>query len=473
MHELSAQALPVAADAMLDERDGRHRVTYRLPIPYFGFLWAPLVARRARAVERAADAGRPLPSDTPWWAPPEPLGARASESVAALCLISALWGYGGGTLSLVSLTLPYAADIYSVSNQGLATGLAVVRAGVLLALVLGPLADRFGRRRLVVRAALVHCVLAGLVGLAPSFEVYIGGHLLLRCVDTALGIAVTVLVAEIVPAGSRAVALSLVGLAGGGGIVLAVMALPLAAAGRAGFAAAYLLQLLAIPLILHAARHVSESRRFVRHAGEPHRYRDVLSGIYRRRLAAIGGATFLAAAFTAPTLEFTTRYLHDDHGFSSFGIVVFLGVTGLPSFPMLLLGGRLADLVGRKVVGIPLVGASALAYAGFYLASGFLIWPLALLGAMLGSAGGAALSPYASELFATRIRSEAQTLTLIMGVTGSAAGLSIVGLLSGSLGLGHAIALLAVLPLAGLVVVAKTFPETARRELEVTSGEAS
>src|SRR4051794_27602523 len=82
---LPARALPVAADAVLSKQDGGHRVTYRLPIPYFGFLWAPLVARRAREVERAADAGEPLPSDTPWWAPPEPIGPRESASLAALC----------------------------------------------------------------------------------------------------------------------------------------------------------------------------------------------------------------------------------------------------------------------------------------------------------------------------------------------------------------------------------------------------
>jgi predicted MFS family arabinose efflux permease len=386
-------------------------------------------------------------------------------------LITLLWSYGGGALSLLSLTLPYAADVYSVGNRSLATGLAVVRAGVLLALLLGPMADRFGRRRLVINAAIAHCVLAGAIGLAPTFELYIAGHVLLRCIDTALSIAIAILVAELVPAGSRAVALSLVGLAAGGGIVLAVMSLPLAAAGRAGFAAVYLLQLLAIPLILHAARHLAESPRFLRHVSEPHRYRDVLRGIYGRRLMLLGGTAFLAAAFTAPTLEFTTRYLSDTHGFSSFEIVVFLAVTGLPSFPMLILGGRLADLRSRKGIGIPLVGASTLAYAGFYLASGFLIWPLALAGAMLGSAGGAALAPYGSELFATRIRSEAQTLTLVMAVTGSAAGLAIVGVLSGSVGLGGSIAVLAVFPLVALVVVALGFPETARRELEETSGE--
>jgi predicted MFS family arabinose efflux permease len=469
--QLLPRELPVASEARIRPSDGGHRVTYRLPIPYFGFLWAPWVARRARQIEAAADVGEPLPRDVPWWAPPEALSARTGEALAALCLITMLWSYGGGTLSLLSLTLPYAADTYSVGNSDLATGLAVVRVGVLLALLLGPLADRLGRRRLVIVAACGHCVLAAAVGFAPSFDAYIAGHVLLRCMDTALGIAIAVLVAEIAPAGSRAVALSLVGLAAGGGIVLAVCSLPLAAAGRAGFAAVYALQLLALPLILHAARYVGESERFLRHAQEPHRYLEALRGPYRRRLFLIGATTFLAAAFTAPTLEFTTRYLNDAYGFSSFEIVFFLAVTGLPSFPMLLMGGRLSDIAGRKAAGIPLVALSTLAYAGFYLASGWLIWPLALAGAMFGSAGGAALAPYASELFATRIRAEAQTLTLVMGVTGSALGLGIVGLLTDPLGLGGSIASLALLPLVAVAVVAAAFPETSRRELEDTSGD--
>lgn len=467
------EVLPVAADARLHERDGRHTLSYRIPIPYFGFLWAPLIVRRARRVEAAADAGRPLPRGTPWWAPPAPLGAAVSEALAALCLISLLWSYGGGTLSLLSLTLPYASDAYSVGDSTLATGLAVVRAGVLLALVLGPLADRWGRRRLVIGAAVGHCVLAATIGLAPSFEVYIGAHLLLRCLDTALAIAIAVLVAELVPAGSRAVALSLVGLAAGGGICLAVLALPVASSGRGGFAAVYLAQLLAIPLILHAARWLEESPRFLRHARERHGYGELLYGAYRRRLLLIGATTLLASAFVAPTLEFTTRYLDDEHGFSALQIVIFLAVTGLPSFPMLLIGGRLADVVDRKPIGISLVAGSTVAYAGFYLSSGALIWPCALAGAMLGSAGGAALAPYGSELFATRIRSAAQTLTLVMGVTGSALGLGFVALTSDGLGLGPSIATLAVLPLAALVVVALAFPETARRELEETSGETT
>ena len=407
-----------------------------------------------------------------WWELPVPLDPAQRRALWALCLISLLWSYGGGFLGLLAQTLPYAADLYSVGDSSLATGLAVVRAGAVIALVLGPLADRRGRRRLVVSTAIVHCLLAATLGLAPSFEVYIAGHVVLRCVDTALSIAITVLVAELVPAGSRATALGIVALATGAGVVLAVLALPLAESGEAGFAAAYGLQLLALPLILLAARALPESPRFLRHAAERHGYRAFLQPPYLGRMLLIGSTSFLAAFFTGPVFQFTTRLLDDTHGFSSLQIIAFLAVTGLPAAPMVVVGGRLADGIGRKPVGIPLLAISLVAYAGFYLAPAPWIWPLALIGAMAGAAGGAAIAPYGTELFPTRIRSSAQSLMFATAVTGSAAGLGCVALLTDELGLGGAVAALAALPAIALVILAVGFPETVGQELEDTSGDA-
>ncbi|MDQ6810866.1 MAG: hypothetical protein M3Z95_03070, partial [Actinomycetota bacterium] len=79
--------------------------------------------------------------------------------------------------------------------------------------------------------------------------------------------------------------------------------------------------------------------------------------------------------------------------------------------------------------------------------------------------------PYGSELFPTRVRAGANTLLVLVTVCGSAIGLVVAGVLAGPLGIGKAIALLAVGPLASATLVWIAFPETARRELEETSGE--
>ncbi|HKJ35065.1 MAG TPA: MFS transporter [Solirubrobacterales bacterium] len=466
---LGPEQLPVASSAELTSTAAGHRVTWRLEMPYFGALWRPLIARRARRIERAADRGEPLPRDRPWWAPPEHLGPEQQATIAIAALLTAIYSFGGGTLGLLSTTLPAAADIYGADDSTLAVGLAVVRGGVVVALLVGTLADRLGRRRVIVSAAIAHCVLVAAIGLAPGFGLYVGGHLLLRTIDTALAIALAVIVIERVPARSRATSLALLAVASGIGIGLATLALPLAESGRAGFALAYGAQLLAIPLVLSAARTLEESPRFIRHQSEPHAYRELLAAPYRRRLLMLGIATLLAAAFVAPALEFLTQYLTDGRGLSAGAAVLLLGLMGLAAGPGLIGGGILADSHGRRTVAIPAFIASLAAFVAFYLGSGILPWIAGPIAAAIGAAGGAAAGPYGGELFPTRIRSAAQTLILVLTIVGSVLGLGAIALLRDSLTLGEAIAANGLGAVVAIIIFIAYFPETAGRDLDETS----
>jgi hypothetical protein len=56
---LPPEVLPVAIDGVLRRDGDSHRVSYRVPIPYFGFPWRPLVERRARRIEGPPAADRP------------------------------------------------------------------------------------------------------------------------------------------------------------------------------------------------------------------------------------------------------------------------------------------------------------------------------------------------------------------------------------------------------------------------------
>ncbi|MFL5782802.1 MAG: MFS transporter [Thermoleophilaceae bacterium] len=447
---------------------------YRIAIPYFRLLWAPLVRRRARRVERAADAGEELPRDPPWWAPPAPQTAEQTAAISSIALIALATGYAGGAGGLLTQTLPYAADAYDASDAALGVGLAVVRAGVLLALLVGPFADRLGRRRFAAGAAVAHCVFAATIGLAPTFGVYIGAHVLLRCLDAGLSVSLFVLAVEVVPARNRTTIVSLLGLASGGAGALAVIAIPVAAAGRGGLVATYALQLLGLPLVLSAVRRLPESGRFLTHAGERHGLRELVAARdVRRRVALLGGAVFLSSVFFAPLTEFYNRYLDRVQGLSPAAIVVFLGVTTAPAIPALIAGARYADRRGRKRIGVPLGAAGVLLYVGFLVTTSVAIWPLAAAANALASASGVALIVYGPEMLPTRVRAAGNNAILAMSVTGSALGLVVAGALAGPLGIGHSIAVLAVFPLITLVLVALRFPETAGRELEDTSGDVA
>jgi predicted MFS family arabinose efflux permease len=314
-------------------------------------------------------------------------------------------------------------------------------------------------------------VVTAVIGLAPTFAAYIGGHVVLRCIDTLLSVAAGILAVESVPAGNRAVTLSLVFLASGVGVALAVGSLPIAAAGRAGFAAVYLLQLIALPFVLHAGRRLRESPRFVAHAAERHGYRELLRRPLSRRLALVGGVAFLTAIFFAPTAEFFTRYLDDVRHFSSLEIVLFLALTGGPASLTVVIGGRLADELGRKIVAVPAIVIAAFSFAGFFLTGPPWLWLFAFSGQVLGSLSLAASGVYTPELFPTRVRAAANTLVLACAVVGSGAGLATAGALAGPLGVGPAIAVLAVFPLLGASLIALRFPETQGRSLEETSGD--
>lgn len=446
---------------------------YRSAIPYFRALWWPFVRRRVRRIERAADAGEELPRDAPWWAPPAPQTPEQTGAIAAIALIALATGYAGGAGGLLTQTLPYAADAYDASDAALGVGLAVVRVGVLLALLVGPFADRLGRRRFAAGAAVVHCLFAATIGLAPTFGVYVGAHVLLRCVDAGLSVSLFVLAVEVVPARNRTTIVSLLGLASGGAGALAVIAIPVAAAGRGGLIAAYALQLLALPFVLSAVHRLPESRRFLAHAGERHGLRELVAGGgVRRRVLLLGAAVFLSSMFFAPLTEFYNRYLDRVQGLSPGAIVVFLGVTTVPAIPALLAGARYADRRGRKRIGVPLGVLGVVLYVAFLTTGGVAIWPLAAAANALASASGVALVVYGPEMLPTRVRAAGNNAILAMSVSGSAVGLVVAGALAGPLGIGQSIAVLAIFPLVTLVLVALRFPETAGRELEDTSGDA-
>jgi MFS family permease len=187
----------------------------------------------------------------------------------------------------------------------------------------------------------------------------------------------------------------------------------------------------------------------------------------------VGGAHFLGFAFSAPASDFFNRYLDRVRGFGPFEIIFLGALSALPFLPMLLWGARWADRRGRKVIGVPSIALGAVFASSVFLVGPPWIWLAGFLGTVVGAPGAAALGVYGPELFPTRVRSGANVLVVLLGVMGSATGLIITGQLSDRLGIGRAVACLVVFPLISAVIVGLFFPETARRELEDTSGEAA
>jgi MFS family permease len=451
-----AEAGPVAdyarAVEMEDLGDRRVRVTqtieYRLAIPFFGWLFAlPFRVALARPDGRL-----------PWWAPPEAMDARAAGALASVAVLAIVGGY---VTSLLGTTVAFAARQFGAGTDEQAVAGTAVRVGVVLAMVVAAAADRRGRRTVVLGSLAASCIVTVAGALSPSLGWLAGTQVLARSLAIGGLIAAAILVAEEVPAGARAYAISLLTMAGGLGGGLVLMTLPLADLHTGGWRLLFLLPVLGLAPLPAVARRLAESRRFqAPHPEAP------LAG-HGGRFWLLGASAFLVNVLAAPGGFFLSRYLLEERGFSAAAISAFSLAAGTPAVLGLIAGGRLADTRGRRPVGAVALLAGTATTVLVYLSSGWPMWAWSIAGSIVAAAGIPALGVYGPELFPTSLRGRAGGLLTVLGVAGSVTGLLTVGFLAEDLGrLGPAITPLAVGPVIVAVLVLVAYPETARRTLE-------
>jgi len=304
-------------------------------------------------------------------------------------------------------------------------------------------------------------VLSAISALAPDLVTLGLVQAVVRGLATAAGILLTIVADEEMPAGPRAFGISLLSITGALGVGLVVIALPLADTTDNGWRLIYLLPLLFLPLILRIARILPESRRFVvAHANAG------MAG-HGRRFWLLATSAFLLALFTSPASQLMNEFLRDERGFSATRISLFTILTNTPGGLGIVIGGRLADTRGRRLIGAVGTIGGVLFTVGMVLSQGWPMWTLSVMGAMLGAMVVPALGVYGPELFPTSLRGRANGIITIVGVTGSVVGLLVAGVLSDRWnGLGPALSVLAIGPLLMAILVLVAYPETAHRELE-------
>lgn len=425
-----------------------HRVEFQLAV---GWWWRVFIHPMRRALRRAG--GKP-----PWWAPPEVLDSQAAAALASLAYLSIVGGYLG---TLITQSLTYAADEFDVDDGQQANTLAAIRIGVLLSLAIAAWADRNGRRRALLACATGGCVLTALGALTPGLLALGGTQIFARGLSTALGLLIVVVVAEEMPAGARAYGVSLLTMSGGLGAGMVLWFLPLVELDERAWRGLYVLPLLFLPLIRSTARLLPESRRFVR------KHAAARFAGHGRRLALLAGTTFALAILSTPASQLQNEFLREEFTFSATQITLFTILTVTPASIGIVVGGRLADTRGKRLIGgIGLGVGAALTAAQFVTTSVELVWTVATIGSIFGGLAVPALAIYGPELFPTALRTKANVVMTILGVCGSVLGLVIVGYLSDRWSLGPAIAVLAIAPLLATVLLIPRYPETAHRELE-------
>lgn len=473
--------VPVRLD--LEARDGSTQVVLTTerpePIPYFQWLVGPQVRRVTRGAlahaagclaARVEGSQPPSPPKRSVFSPPVVFGHAEGSVIATASAATVVAGLGS---TLFSANVDFITEAFQRTDRAVGIGSAVTRVGVLVALVAAALADRVGRRRMLLASTAGVCVASGLSAVAPTFESFIAFQLVSRGFFNAVFVVSGIIAVEEAPERGRAYALAMVTLAWGAGEALGVAMLPLGDLGSETWRIAYGVNALMLFAIPGFARRLPETTRYRDAAARlvPRgRIRDLTLPSYRARFLLVMASALLLNIMAAPSSQFSNRFLGDERGFSGLEITVFLAVVGgIPGFLGLFVGGRLSETIGRRPVAVWGTAIGTALTVAFYLTSGPPLWLLGTVDTLLVAATVPAVRAFGVELFPTEARGTAAAAIVVTGLLGSAIGLVTVGVLSDHMSLGGAVAWMGIAPLIAALVLLPLLPEPSHKDLDVIS----
>ena len=346
-------------------------------------------------------------------------------------------------------------------------GAAIVRAGIVVCLPLVALADRRGRRPLMIAMAWIAPIVCAIGALSPSFPFLVATQTIGRPLGLTLDILIAIVAVEEMPRNSRAYATGFLAVLSGVGAGVAVASLPLADINPNSWRFIYAISLVWIVVAVALTKWLPESERFVHDHTPRQKLSTRLDAHLRRNLVRICSVVFLTNIFIATISIFQNRYLKDERGYSALLVALFTTATSAPASIGLIIGGRIADEKGRRILGAIAVPIGALFIALSFSFSGWPMWLLAVAGGLGFAISYPALAVYRGEMFPTRSRGLAGGIIMTAALLGGIIGLIGSGyVLDRNVSYGVVMLCLLVFPLAASVLVWRKYPETAHLELE-------
>ena len=386
---------------------------------------------------------------------------RDRRVLTLMLFVALVAGYGASQLSH---TLPFARNALDITEGGMNWVFAATRLASFLGLLFMVFADRRGRRvPFLVGFALLP--LGNLLtAVAPDPVTFTAAQSVTRIAVIAVaGLAIVILAEELSPR-IRALGIGLYALAGAAGSGLGLTLLPIADRSDEAFRLLFAFTgvgLLGLPMLL---RFLKESRAFVSYTKKV-TFRSALQAGLGRHFWPLAAIAFLIAMFSSPATSFVMERLVDDLAWETaparFLLMVFsgLGTAGV------IIGGRMADQIGRKRTTIAAMIIGLVGGVGFYTQdSGWILAPAIFLATMGLGMLTPAMASHRSELFPTRVRATAAGWITNVAIGGSITGFVIGGVVVDRIGLSTTITSLA----GGLVIamlLVTRLPETRGMDL--------
>ncbi len=416
----------------------------------------------------------------PWWAKGPFLGRTAPALTAHQWRLLGVVGiatlfdnYGMGILGLA---LPQIQHGLGVAEADVGALTAVVRLGVIPAVLLSAWADHVGRRLLLLVTIVGGTVCTFASAFALNAAQFMALQFLSRIFIDGEAMLAIVVVAEDFDADTRGWGIGMLSALGalGHGLVAIIFSsvnvLPF------GWRALFVLGIIPLALLPWYRRSLMETRRFASHR-ESREQRHVVRAIlqpfrnlarmYPGRMVALCAALFPIAFVLEPAIMFVSKSLQQIHGYSPGTVAALFLTVGVVAPIGNVMAGALGDRFGRKRVIMAGIVSNTAAIALFYNTTGpwippmfgFMLLTLTIVLVLFAALG--------SELFPTSYRSTASGVRAVIATLGGTLGLWLEGrlyVLTGSHS-GALTSMLVVTPIA-LVIIALFLPETANQELE-------
>ena len=410
---------------------------------------------------RLRDVRRPgVPLSRAWVTRFEP---REWSVLLPLCLVGFFTNYDTGLLALAS---PVIADGLGVSVATFGIGVALIRLGALGSVVTLRLADRWGRRPMLLISVLAFTVLTGATAAAAGLVVFVVLQVLARVfLSTEETLAGVVLTEELRPE-HRGAGIGMLGIISTAGFGLVALLLLAVDSTPLGWRLFYVVALVPLAVVVYLRRNLSETRAYAIAAAQERVHQPwwpqlppEQAGHLRRLLVVLAAVGMLATT----SFFFAAELAQEDYGWKGlFTVVVFAAApTTLLGY---VVGGRLSDRFGRKpVLTLSVLGFSfgtLLVFSGeplLYVPGFFFL-------AAADASVQAVRSAFAGELFPTEVRGTLGAVCGVVVVVAGSAGLLLAGLFAPVVDPTVTVLLLALL--AGVSVLAlRGVPETAGVDL--------
>lgn len=407
-------------------------------------------------------------------APDEPLTRYQKVLFALLCATTLFEGFD---TKLSSLLLPLLGDEFEAGPQALGNALAALGFGAVVAFFVIRLADRYGRRPLMLIAVGGYAFLTLATTVSQDLVQFAAIQFAAKTLlvsQLALGY---VILSEEFPASRRGFANSLLGAFASVGAALPALFLPAfeeSAIGWRGLFVLGALPLLLMPLLWKHLRETPAFRTRERNATSLSAQARILCAkALRKRLVGVTLLWLTVNLSSAITMFFFSYYVFKERGWTAQDLQLVVPAAVPFAFLGYALGGRLADRFGRRAAAALFLLLATLAANVGYRAESFAVIAGSWVALQMLQGIWPITNTITAELFPTEVRAGAGALSHnLLGRWGLVAGPPIVGAVATRLGsTGEAVALLSLANLLLVPIALWLVPETRGTQLEDAGAE--